>query len=50
MPSLPADNSSRTNGRRWPVRDAKPWLELVGLLLKALVAIVRAVMDGHGLR
>lgn len=50
MLSSPAGNSSRTNGRRWRVHDPKPWLELVGMLLKALVAIVRAVMDGHGLR
>ena len=50
MLSSPAGNSSRTNSRRWRVRDPKPWLELVGMLLKALVAIVRAVMDGHGLR
>ena len=49
MLSSPAGNSNRTNGRR-RVRDPKPWLELAGMLLKALVAIVRAVMDGHGLR
>ncbi len=31
-------------------RDLRQWFPLVGMILKAGVAIVRAIMDSHGQR
>jgi hypothetical protein len=43
---MPRHKSIRRPSRRTG-RDLRPWLPLLSMILKAAVAIVRAVIDGH---